>query len=48
MRETGNAGADSFVWNGESGGRELAPGSYELTATSAGSVSETVTFTTVG
>jgi hypothetical protein len=44
----GAAGANRFIWNGKIGGRELAPGSYELTATCADGISETVMFTIVG
>ncbi len=45
--KAGAAGANHFVWSGKIGGRKLAAGSYELTASPAGA-SETVTFTIVG
>jgi len=48
LTETGTAGANSFAWNAKIGGRELAPGSYKLTATPAAGAFETVTFTIVG
>lgn len=46
--KTGSSGANRFVWNGKIGGHELAPGSYELTATLADGASQTVAFTIVG
>jgi hypothetical protein len=46
--KTGKAGANRFVWNGKISGRQLAPGSYELTATLADGASQTATFTIVG
>jgi hypothetical protein len=46
--ETGNAGANSFSFNGKIGGRKLAPGTYQLTATPTGGNSRSVTFTIVG
>jgi aldose 1-epimerase len=45
---TGNAGEDRFVWSGKIGGRELAPGSYEIIATPTGGRPETAAFTIVG
>ena len=44
IARTGTAGANHFTWNGQVGGRKLAPGIYKLTATPAGGKSRTVSF----
>ncbi|MBV9607259.1 MAG: galactose mutarotase [Solirubrobacterales bacterium] len=46
--KVGKAGANRFVWNGAIGGRELGPGTYEITATPAGGSPQAATFTIVG
>jgi hypothetical protein len=43
----GIAGADRYMFNGKIGGHTLAPGSYRLIATPAGSAPDTTTFTIV-
>jgi aldose 1-epimerase len=46
--ETANAGTDRLIWNGKLAGRELAPGTYTITATIPGGAPETVGFTVAG
>ena len=46
--KTRHAGANRFAFDGKIGGRKLAPGSYQLTATPTGGKSQTTMFAIVG